>query len=251
MVTAPFIILRSGIDATMATAAVLKAIQELRNGKIVLIYDADGREEETDMVIASEHVLPAVIRVLRKDAGGLICTTADKRIQDALGLPFMTELYLGMSEQYPIMRGLMPNDIPYDVKSAFGITINHRRTFTGITDNDRALTIHEFASLAKKALTSEDGWAKNEFGRNFRAPGHVHLLNTTERILETRFGHTELATALVIMAGLVPSATVCEMMGDDGRALSKKEAGIYAKEHGLVFLEGSEIIEAWSTFARR
>ena len=251
MVTTPFIIFGSVIFALMAPAAVLKALQELKSGRIVLVYDADGREEETDMVLASEFVNPAAIKVLRKDAGGLICTTADTRIQKALGLPFMTELYLGMADQYPVMRGLTPNDIPYDVKSAFGITINYRKTFTGITDNDRALTIHEFASLAKRALTAEDGWAKNEFGRSFRAPGHVHLLNTAERILETRFGHTELATALVIMAGLVPSATVCEMMGDNGKALSKQEARTYAKEHGLVFLEGAEVIEAWRAFPRR
>jgi 3,4-dihydroxy 2-butanone 4-phosphate synthase len=251
LVTTPFIIFGSGIFAPMASAAVPKALQELQDGKIVLVYDADGREEETDMVMASESVTPAAIKILRKDAGGLICTTADTRVQKALGLPFMTELFLGMAEHYPVMRNLMPNDIPYDVKSAFGITINHRKTFTGITDNDRALTIHEFASLAKKALTSEDGWAKKEFGKSFRAPGHVHLLNTAERILETRFGHTELATALVIMAGLVPSATVCEMMGDDGRALSKIEAKVYAKQHGLEFLEGREIVEAWKASQRR
>jgi len=245
MVTTPFIIFRSGIFAKMATAAVMKALQDLKEGRIVLVYDADGREEETDMVIASEHVTSSAVRTLRKEAGGLICTTADTRIQSALGLPFMTELYLGMAEHYPIMKNLMPNDIPYDVKSAFGITINHRRTFTGITDDDRALTISEFASLAKRALTSEDGWAKREFGKSFRAPGHVHLLNTSERILETRFGHTELATALVIMAGLVPSATVCEMMGDNGRALSKLDAKKYAKDHGFTFIEGADVVEAW------
>ncbi len=229
----------------MASAAVPKALDDLRQGRFVLVYDADGREEETDVVIASEHVTPEAIRILRKDAGGLICTTADTRVQEALGLPFLSDLFLGMAERYPVMQKLMPNDIPYDVKSAFGITINHRRTFTGITDDDRALTIKEFAELAKRALTSEDGWAKTEFGKNFRAPGHVHLLNTSKRILETRVGHTELATALVIMAGLVPSATVCEMMGDDGKALSKEKARKYAGAHGHIFLEGTEVIEAW------
>lgn len=203
------------------------------------------------MVAASEHVNPAVIRTLRKDAGGLICTTADTQIQKALGLPFLSELFLGMAEHYPVMRNLIPNDIPYDVKSAFGITINHRKTFTGITDNDRAMTVKEFAELSRRALTSEDGWAKKEFGKSFRAPGHIHLLNTSERILETRFGHTELATALVVMAGLVPSATVCEMMGDDGRALSKQKAKAYAKRHQYVFLEGAEVVEAWKTFGNR
>ncbi len=235
----------------MASTAVLNALRELSEGRIVLVYDADGREEETDMVIASERVTPEAIRTLRKNAGGLICTTADTRIQKALGLPFLAELFLGMAEHYPVMRNLMPNDIPYDVKSAFGITINHRKTFTGITDNDRALTVKEFAELAKRALTSEDGWAKKEFGKTFRAPGHIHLLNTSERILETRFGHTELATALVIMAGLVPSATVCEMMGEDGKALSKEDAKAYAKKQGLVFLEGAQIVDAWKKSGKR
>ena len=229
----------------MASAAVLNALDSLRQGRFVLVYDADGREEETDIVIASEHITPEAVRILRKDAGGLICTTADTRIQSALGLPFLSDLFQGMAEHYPVMQKLTPNDIPYDVKSAFGITINHRKTFTGITDDDRALTIKEFSELARRALTSEDGWAKTEFGRNFRAPGHVHLLNTSNRILETRFGHTELATALVIMAGLVPSATVCEMMGDDGKALSKERASEYARAHGCVFLEGTEVIGAW------
>ena len=211
----------------------------------MLVYDADGREEETDMVVASERVTSEAIRTLRKDAGGLICTTADVAIQKALGLPFLTEVFLGMADHYPVMRELIPNDIPYDVKSAFGITINHRKTFTGITDNDRAMTVNEFASLAKRAIGSEDGWAKREFGKNFRAPGHIHLLNTSERILETRFGHTELATALTIMAGMVPSATVCEMMGDDGNALSKEKAAEYGRKHGFAFLVGADIIEAW------
>jgi len=235
----------------MASPAVLKALEELRQGQMVLIYDADGREEETDIVIASEHVTSESIRALRKDAGGLICTTADTRIQKALGLPFLSELFLGMAEHYPVMRNLIPNDIPYDVKSAFGITINHRKTFTGITDDDRAMTVKEFAELSRKALTSEDGWAKKEFGKNFRAPGHIHLLNTSEKILESRFGHTELATALVIMAGLVPSATVCEMMGDDGKALVKEKARGYSRAHGLTFLEGEEIVHAWKEFRKR
>jgi 3,4-dihydroxy 2-butanone 4-phosphate synthase len=228
----------------------MDALKALKEGRFVLVYDADGREEETDMVIASEHVEPEAIRTLRKDAGGLICTTADPRIQDSLGLPFLTELFLGMGNHYPVMKELTPNDIPYDAKSAFGITINHRKTFTGITDNDRALTISEFSKLAKEAIRQEDGWGKREFGKNFRAPGHIHLLNTSRKILETRFGHTELATALVIMGGLVPSATVCEMMGDDGNALSKEKAAAYAKAKGLVFLTGAEIVDAWKEFGK-
>jgi 3,4-dihydroxy 2-butanone 4-phosphate synthase len=230
----------------MASATVLKALDALRAGRFVLVYDADGREEETDMVIASEHVTSEAVRTMRKDAGGLICTTTNSAIQEALGLPFLSEIFKDMGTRFPVMNELIPNDIPYDVKSAFGITINHRKTFTGITDNDRSLTITEFSKLAREAVAKEDGWGKREFGRSFRAPGHVHLLNASQKILETRFGHTELSTALVILAGLVPSATVCEMMGDDGNALPKSEALAYAVRNGLVFLEGAEIVSAWN-----
>lgn len=235
----------------MASATVLKALDALRSGHFVLVYDADGREEETDMVIASEHVTSESIRIMRKDAGGLICTTADHAIQEALGLPFLAEIFKDMGTKFPVMNELIPNDIPYDVKSAFGITINHRKTFTGITDRDRSLTIKEFSKLASEAVGKEDGWGKREFGKGFRAPGHVHLLNASQSILETRFGHTELSTALVIMGGLVPSATVCEMMGDDGNALPKSEALAYGERHGIVFIEGADIISAWKEYQTR
>ena len=233
---------------SMASAAVLNALDSLRKGRLVLVYDADGREEETDIVIASEHITSDAIRTMRKDGGGLICTTADASIQDALGLPFLAEIFKDMGEKYPVMHELIPNDIPYDVKSAFGITINHRSTFTGITDNDRAQTIGRFSKLAQETVSKGDGWGVKEFGKGFRAPGHVHLLNASRKILETRFGHTELSTALVIMAGLVHSATVCEMMGDDGNALPKSQAIEYAKRNGLGFLEGADVISAWKEF---
>ncbi len=234
----------------MASAAVLNALDSLRKGQFVLVYDADGREEETDIVMASEHVSSEAIKTMRKDGGGLICTTADAPIQDALGLPFLSEVFKDMGQKYPVMNELIPNDIPYDVKSAFGITINHRSTFTGITDNDRALTIARFSKLAQEAVSKGDGWGIKEFGKGFRAPGHVHLLNASRKILENRFGHTELSTALVIMAGLVHSATVCEMMGDDGKALPKAMAMEYAERNGLVFLEGADVISAWKEFSK-
>jgi 3,4-dihydroxy 2-butanone 4-phosphate synthase len=144
-----------------------------------------------------------------------------------------------------MLRKLAPNDIPYDTKSAFSITINHRRTFTGITDRDRAMTTSEFARLAKYALGNGSTEAREEFGRNFRSPGHVHLLNASQHLLTARRGHTELCTALINMSRLTPSATICEMMGDDGNALSKAKAKEYAQGHDLCFLEGGEIIEAW------
>ena len=67
----------------------------------------------------------------------------------------------------------------------------------------------------------------------------------SDNLLEKRFGHTELSTALVKMAELIPSATICEMMGDDGNSLKKEAAREYAEKHNLPFVEGREIIEEW------
>ncbi len=223
-----------------------QALDDLRDGKIVLVYDSDDREMETDMVIASEKVTQDSIRTLRRDAGGLICTTIHADISDQLGLPFLADVFSSVVEKYPVMGYLTPNDIPYDTKSAFSITINHRKTFTGITDHDRALTISEFTKLASHAMDHSNGWAMKEMGMNFRAPGHVILLNTSKDLLIKRKGHTELSTSLVMMADLVPSATICEMMGDDGRALSKEKAKEYGDRYGLAFLEGKEVVEAWN-----
>ena len=236
-------------SATM-TDSVEEALDCLRKGKLVLVYDFDDRERETDIVIASQFVVPTTIRTMRKEGGGLICTTATSEISERLQLPFLADVLAYSSKQYPVLSSLAPNDIPYDTKSAFSITINHRKTFTGITDIDRALTTSEFAKLAKFALANGEAEARAEFGRNFRAPGHVHLLNASKSILTKRKGHTELCTALLIMSGLTPSATICEIMGDDGNALSKTKAMEYAKKSDLCYLEGKDIIEAWTRTGR-
>jgi 3,4-dihydroxy 2-butanone 4-phosphate synthase len=227
-----------------------RAIECHMQGRFVLVYDFDDRERETDMVMASESVTPDTIRTLRKDAGGLICTTASHEISQKLQLPFLVDVLACNYGSCPMLKKLAPNDIPYDTKSAFSITINHRRTFTGITDRDRALTTSEFARLARYALSNGHEAAREEFGRNFRSPGHVHLLNASEHLLTARKGHTELCTALIKMSGLTPSATICEMMGDDGNALGKEKAKDYAEAHGLCFLEGREIIAAWQALGK-
>ena len=222
-----------------------RALKCLHNGRFVLLYDFDDRERETDMVIASQFVTPDAIRRMRKEAGGLICTTASHEIGEKLQLPFLTDVLSNSAKSYPILDKLTPNDIPYDTKSAFSITINHRRTFTGITDNDRAMTTSEFANLAKNTLLESAEKARQDFGRDFRSPGHVHLLRASKQLLVKRKGHTELSTALLALSGLTPSATICEMMGDDGNALSKEKAKDYAKRNDLCFLEGSDVIKGW------
>ena len=227
--------------------SVEKALEDIRNGKIVLVYDFDDRERETDMAVASEFITHEHIRTMRHDAGGLLCTTTPYAVAKAIGLPFMSDVYYDDCEKYPLLKAMAPNDIPYDnTKSSFGITINHRHTFTGITDNDRALTIREYAKVIFQDSPVEK--IREDLGRDFRAPGHVHLLNTAERPLENRKGHTELVNALMVMAGVKPSGSICEMMGDNGNSQPKEITSKYAKDHGLTFVTGDEIIEAWNKF---
>ena len=229
--------------------SVTEAITQLTKGGTILIFDDDNREKETDLVIASEFVTPESIRTFRKDGGGLICTTVPPALRDKLELPYLSEVFYNNGHQNPTLKGLFPDDIPYDEISSFSITINHRRTFTGITDRDRALTITEFAKLTPMTVDSSIDDARKIFGKQFRSPGHVHLLIASRELLKKRFGHTELSTAMVIMAGLIPSATICEMMGDDGYSLPKSAARMYAEEHGLPFVEGKDIIEAWQKWS--
>jgi 3,4-dihydroxy 2-butanone 4-phosphate synthase len=216
------------------------AISAVKRGEPILIYDGDGREEETDLLIAGQFAKPEDIMRLRKDGGGLVCMAVHPEVAEKLGVPFITDVWAHAKEKYAVFDELVANDIPYDEKSTFSITINHRKTFTGITDNDRSMTIREFAKIAEGSLNGGD---PKDFGKNFRSPGHVVMLRATEGLLKNRRGHTELSVALMEQAGLIPVAVICEMMGDDGNSLSVKDAEAYAKEHGLVFVEGRQIIE--------
>ena len=224
-----------------------EVLDDIKGGRIVLVYDFDNREKETDMTIASEFVTADILRMMRKDAGGLICTTTPNRTAKELGLPFLSDVFWNNRETYPLLGLMAPNDIPYDhTKSSFGITLNHRKTYTGITDGDRALTIKEYVNTIFKDAPAEE--RIKELGDNFRAPGHVHLLNTTSKILKTRHGHTELCTALMYMAGVQPSATICEMMGDDGKSTPKEKVIEYSKKNNLHFVTGEQIMKAWDDF---
>jgi len=225
-----------------------RALQELRAGDFMLVHDASDRENEVDMVIAAEAVEPNHVATMRRDAGGLICVALHPRIADNLGLPYLTEIYKTASPHHKILVATKPDDIPYDERSAFSISVNHRRTFTGITDVDRALTIRELGKLGAKAL---DGPMTEEFGRNFRSPGHVPILRAANGLVLERRGHTELVVALAEMAGLTPAVAICEMLdGETNRALSWRKAVEYAEEKGLQCLKAAEILEAYTKGGR-
>jgi len=105
--------------------------------------------------------------------------------------------------------------------------VNHRETFTGITDNDRALTIRKVGETVDKVLKGE----KIDFGDEFRSPGHVALLRAASGLLDERRGQTELSIELAIKAGISPSMVVCEMLDEKtGKALTKEDAMKYSKK---------------------
>jgi 3,4-dihydroxy 2-butanone 4-phosphate synthase len=227
-----------------------KAIESLKKGSFVLIHDNASRENETDLVIASQFVTPDAIKRMRKDGGGLIFLMISNPIAKKLQLPFLSEMFSSIGTQFPVLKVLVPNDIPYDTKSSFSLYINHRKTFTGITDNDRSLTMKKFAELADATKNIASKTAIKKFGKEFRSPGHVPICIASEKLVMERKGHTELVVSLLEMADLIPVGSGCEMMGEHGKALPKEDAKRYAEKNNLVFLEGAEIVQAWSSWLK-
>ena len=208
-----------------------KACAALRAGRPVIIFDGDEREGEADIVFHASSATPDAIAMLRCDGGGLICLATSEAIARRMGLPFAADLL--RSSGNPVLRKIAISRSAYGDEPAFSITINHISNYTGVTDEDRATTARRFAEIVAR-----NNGVRREFVSEFRAPGHLHLL--IGRGIENRRGHTELALELARRAGLPPAMLLCEMMGKR-KALSKRAARKYAREHGLVFLEGRQI----------
>ena len=216
-----------------------KALEAIRNGEFVLVFDDDDREGEVDMIIASEFVTPKSIATMRRDAGGLICNCLHADFCREIKLPFMVDIMKAASETYPDLAKLAPTDIPYDERSSFSIWVNHRKSFTGVTDHDRAMTISEMAKMMRDEKY-------DDFGKTFRSPGHVCLLRGSDGLVKNRQGHTEIGLALCEMAGVTPVCVVCEMMdGETGQATCINDAKKYADENNLVLLRGKDIIDEY------
>lgn len=227
------------------------ALKNLAQGRPVLVYDADGREEETDIIYASQFITHDKIRILRTHGGGLVCTTIPSELADRIGLPFLVDVYRNAKAGFPLLNLAIPDNLPYDTKSAFSLTINHKRNYTGITDKDRAMTATEFAKFVEDIISGAvpDERATEAFSVQFRIPGHLHILRAADGLLNARKGHTELATAMCEMAGTIPSATICEMLGDDGHALPREKARAFAQANDYDYLDGSDIIGGWDAWS--
>ncbi|MDG6995027.1 MAG: 3,4-dihydroxy-2-butanone-4-phosphate synthase [Nitrososphaerota archaeon] len=220
------------------------ALQALKSGKFILLHDSISRENEVDMVVAGEFVSPEHIKIMRKDAGGLLCLALDRQVTEDLGLAYMHDILRAAGNNYPILRSLEEESTPYGGKPAFSITLNHRKAFTGVTDHERALTIAELAHLVERGLAGDNlSDLRQRFADEFKAPGHVHLLMESKGSLHERRGHTELSVYLCRLAGTAPAAAICEMLdGTTYRALSIEDAAEYSKRNSIPLLDGQRVI---------
>lgn len=208
------------------------ALDSLKRGEFVLLYDSESRENEIDMVVAAEHAAPEHIARMRQNAGGVLCVALDGAMGRKLGLRYMHQVLLSDPGSAPLVGGASP----YGDRPAFSVSVNHRRTYTGVTDRDRATTVREMAALHG----APDPRA--EFVAGFRAPGHVPLLLASE--LSSRQGHTEMSVYLARLAGLAPVTAICEMMdAQTYSALSAEKAREFADCNGMPFLDGRELLE--------
>lgn len=202
-----------------------KAVESLKNGRMIIVYDGDEREGEADLIFSARFVDPEKIERLRKDAGGLICAAINLEDASKINLPFFTELL-----EQGTVREISCRKTAYGDSPAFSVPINHVKVYTGITDNDRALTMKKLDEVITGRM--------DDFSKEFYSPGHVFLL--IGRGLQNRKGHTELALELGKRAGQ-KVMVLCEMLGK-GKALPKEDAKEYAEKNGMVFLEGKEVI---------
>jgi 3,4-dihydroxy 2-butanone 4-phosphate synthase len=225
------------------------AARALAAGEPILIFDAADREGETDLVILSERATPELVRLLRRDAGGWICTAISDELRRRLGLPFYAELLAAGEADFPVLGALRREQLRYDARSPFGIHVHHRATFTGIPDRDRAVGIRALGELARDAGRLGDAALRARFASEFSAPGHLPILYAAPGLLSERKGHTELSVSLTRMAGVSESATVCEMLGDSGGARAPEAARRYAAAHGFEFLEGRTLVAAWKAWS--
>lgn len=224
------------------------ALEAFRAGKPVCLFDSEKREGETDLLFPAEHAEPKTMRQLRKDCGGLLFLAIGHEVGERFGLPYLQDLHTDdeLVKKWDVLHHLKTNDLQYDSRSAFTLSLNHRNTFTGITDKDRALTTKRFAELYSELevsnSTQEESMAA--LGKEFRTPGHIPVCRESHGGLKTRQGHTELAVGLARLAGLSPVVIGAEMLEDDGdNALSVEDARKWANQRGIPFIQGSDLID--------
>ncbi|HKH48279.1 MAG TPA: bifunctional 3,4-dihydroxy-2-butanone-4-phosphate synthase/GTP cyclohydrolase II [Thermoanaerobaculia bacterium] len=193
-------------------ASIEEAIEQFRQGRMVIIVDDEDRENEGDLAIAAEKVTPAAINFMAKHGRGLVCLAISEERCRALELPLMVE----------------DNTSPFG--TAFTISIEARgKITTGISAADRAATI----------LTAIDPATRPE---DLLRPGHVFPLRARKGGVLKRAGQTEASVDLAALAGLTPAGVICEIMNDDGTMARVPDLTEVARQHGLLMITVADLI---------
>ncbi len=198
---------------TTPFATIEEAIADIREGRFVVVVDDPDRENEGDLVIASQFVTPDAINFMATHARGLICLCLTQEKADVLGLRPMTDR----------------NEAP--LGTAFTVSIEAREgVTTGISAADRSHTVQ--VAIAPDAKASD-----------LVQPGHVFPLRARPGGVLERIGQTEAAVDLARLAGLNPSGVICEIMNDDGTMARVSDLVPYCEKHGLKMVTVADLVE--------
>src|SRR6478672_3594812 len=196
----------------MPLATIDEAVEDIRDGKMIIIVDDEDRENEGDLVCAAEKVTPEIINFMAIHGRGLICMPLTEDRCDELQLPPQTQ------------------DNTSSMGTAFTISIEAREgVTTGISAADRARTI----------LTAVD---PNTKPSDLARPGHVFPLRAKRGGVLVRVGQTEASVDMARIAGLAPAAVICEIMNDDGTMARLPELEIFAEKHGLKIISVADLV---------
>jgi len=201
------------VEEKSAFATIEEAIEDIRQGKFVVVVDAADRENEGDLTIAAQFATPEAVNFMTKEARGLICLCLTEDRCDELGLRQMTDR----------------NETPYG--TAFTVSVEAREgVTTGISAPDRSRTIQ----------VAVDPDAKPD---DLVQPGHVFPLRARAGGVLARAGQTEAAVDLARLAGLIPAGVVCEIMNEDGTMARVPDLIPYCERHGLKLITTAALIE--------
>ena len=194
-------------------SSIPEILADIKAGKMVIITDAEDRENEGDLLMAAQFVTPEAINFMIKHARGLVCLPMEGSMVERLGLPMMTQKN---GAQYG-------TNFTVSIEAAQGIT-------TGISAADRALTIQTAVSPTAKP-------------EDIVQPGHIFPLRAQKGGVLVRAGHTEAGVDLAQMNGLIPAAVICEIINDDGTMARMPELMKFAEEHNLKIGTITDLIE--------
>ena len=191
---------------------VLRALDAIRAGRPVVLFDDDDRENEADLIVAAECLTVNTMAQLIRDCSGIVCLCLPEEVADRLNL-------LPMTAHNSSRHG-----------AAFTVSIEAREgVSTGVSAADRLCTV--------QAAIREDAQPED-----LAQPGHVFPLRARTGGVLIRRGHTEGSVDLARMAGLQPAAVLCELMNPDGTMMRRIEALAYAERHGLPDLTIEELV---------